>query len=58
MGIEPAKMVVKDGWVICPVCGKGKLIFLRPDSAVLNVDRKCKRCGQMTTVNIDLRLRP
>ena len=47
------KLIVKDGWVICPVCGKGKLLLTRPDTAVRNLPRKCKRCGQETIVNID-----
>lgn len=52
------KMVTKDGWAICPVCGKGKLLKLRPDTAVRNLPVKCKRCGQESIVNIDLRLSP
>ena len=51
-------MVTKDGWAICPVCGKGKLLKLRPDTAVRNLPVKCKRCGQESIVNIDLRLSP
>ena len=47
------KLIVKDGWVICPVCGKGKLLLTRPDTAVRNLPRKCKRCGQETIVNIE-----
>lgn len=46
-------LVIKDGWVICPVCGKGKLLLTRPDTAVRNLPRKCKRCGQETIVNIE-----
>ena len=44
---------MKDGWVICPVCRKGKLLKLLPDIAVRNLPVKCKRCGQETVVNID-----
>lgn len=44
---------MKDGWVICPVCRKGKLLKLLPDTAVRNLPVKCKRCGQETVVNID-----
>ncbi len=47
------KLMVKDGWVICPVCGKGKLLLTRPDTSVRNLPRKCKRCGQETLVNIE-----
>lgn len=47
------KLSIKDGWVICPVCRKGKLLKLLPDTAVRNLPVKCKRCGQETVVNID-----
>ena len=47
------KLVVRDGWVICPVCRKGKLLKLRPDTTAQNLPCKCKRCGQESLVNID-----
>ena len=47
------KLSVKDGWAICPVCGKGKILKLRPDTTTRNLPCKCKRCGQETLVNID-----
>lgn len=47
------KLTVKDGWVICPVCGKGKILKTRPDTFVINLPRKCKRCGFETLVNIE-----
>ncbi len=50
---ETGKLVVKDGWVICPVCGKGKLLKIRPDTTTRNLPCKCKRCGQESLVNID-----
>jgi len=47
------KLSVKDGWVICPVCGKGKLQKILPSTTAKNLPRKCKRCGQETLVNIE-----
>lgn len=47
------KLVIKDGWAMCPVCGKGKLLKLLPESSVRHLPCKCKRCGQETQVNID-----
>ncbi len=50
---KPARLVVKDGWVICPVCGKGKLLKTLPDTTAHHLPSKCKRCGQVTIVNIE-----
>ena len=47
------KLIVMDGWIICPVCGKGKILKVRPDTIARNLPRKCKRCGQETLVNIE-----
>jgi len=43
---------VRDGWAICPKCGKGKLLKLLPDTTVNNLPCKCKRCQQESIVNI------
>lgn len=50
---ESAKMIVKDGWVMCPLCGKGKILKVNPDTTVHNLPRPCKRCGQISIVNIE-----
>lgn len=50
---ESAKMAIKDGWVMCPVCGKGKILKVNPDTTVHNLPRPCKRCGQISIVNIE-----
>lgn len=42
----------KDGWAVCPVCGKGKLLKLLPDTVVHQLPCKCKKCGQESIVNI------
>ena len=47
------KIIVRDGWVICPVCQRGKLLKVRADTTARNLPRKCKRCGQETLVNIE-----
>lgn len=51
--IKSDKLVIKNGWVLCPICGKGKLLKILPESAVKNLPCKCKLCGQETQVNID-----
>lgn len=49
---ESGTISVKDGWVVCPVCGKGKLLKLLPDTMIQRLPCKCKRCGQESIVNI------
>ena len=51
--VRCGKLNTKDGWVICPVCGKGKLLKILPNTTVRNLPRKCKRCGQESIVNIE-----
>lgn len=52
------RLTVKDGKLLCPACGRGVLQYdAGPGMVMLNVPRKCKRCGKTTIVNIDLRLR-
>ena len=50
---ETDKLIIKNGWVFCPICNKGKLLLIRPDTTVRNLSRKCKLCGQETIVNIE-----
>jgi hypothetical protein len=47
------KILVKDGWAICPLCGKGKLLKILPDTSVRNLPCKCKLCRQESIVNIE-----
>lgn len=50
---KPDKLVVKNGWVICPVCGKGKILKVNADTSAHNLPRICKFCKQETLVNIE-----
>ncbi len=47
------KLIVKDGWVLCPVCRKGKVLKVREDTEVKNLEVRCKLCGQKSIVNIE-----
>ncbi len=47
------KLTVKDGWLMCPICGRQKLLRLRPDTVAKALPVYCKRCGQESIVNID-----
>lgn len=43
---------VRDGWAICPKCGKGKLLKILPETSVRSLPCKCKLCRQESIVNI------
>lgn len=46
-------LVIKDGKLICPVCRHGVLLHdVGPETVIVALPRKCKRCGQITVVNI------
>lgn len=46
------KLVVKDGWAKCPVCGR-KLLKTMPGTQVRRLPVKCKHCKQEIVVNIE-----
>lgn len=58
METEPAKMVVKDGWIICPGCRKKKLLRLEPGGSVKRAVAYCDRCRREQKIDIDLSLSP
>lgn len=47
------KLTVKDGWVMCPACGRGKVLKVRVDTVVKNLEVYCKLCRQKSIVNIE-----
>ena len=52
---ERAKLVSKDGWVICPDCHSMRLMRLPPDGRV-NGYGYCRHCKSEKYLNIDLSL--
>lgn len=50
------KLIVKDGWVICPLCGRGKILKIQDNTTAHALPVFCRRCGQESIVNIDQRL--
>ena len=49
------KLVTKEGYVICPVCGTMKLLRLPEDGRVKGF-AYCRHCKQERFLNIDLSL--
>lgn len=46
------KLIVKNGWAMCPVCGR-KFLKVLPSTCALHLPVKCKHCKQETIVNIE-----
>ncbi len=55
---KPAKLVVKDGWLLCPRCHRGKVLKLNPGTRARDLTVFCKVCGKESVVNIDQCLCP
>ena len=51
--LESGKIVIRNGWLMCPVCGKGKVLKLREDTTAYALPVYCRRCGQESIVNIE-----
>ena len=46
------KLIVKDGWLICPGCRK-RLLRVEMDTAAQNLIVYCRNCKRTVTVDID-----
>lgn len=48
------KLVVKDGWVTCPVCKRNhRLIRVEPETEARNLPIFCRDCKSTVILNID-----
>ena len=47
------KLVVKDGYVVCPICRRKTNQFVRPDTVAQNLQLWCRTCKAKLLVNID-----
>ena len=50
-----SKLVTKDGYVLCPDCGKMKLLRMPPDGKV-KAFVHCRHCRAEKFLNIDMSL--
>lgn len=55
---ESDKLVVRNGWLMCPCCGKGKVLKILRNTIARDLPVYCRRCGQESIVNIDESLSP
>lgn len=51
--VKTAKLNAKNGWLLCPRCGRGKVLRLNPDTRARSLTVYCKICGKESIVNID-----
>ena len=50
---ECGKMSTKDGYLLCPICRRQKVLRLLPDTYGQKIPVWCKTCKQESIVNID-----
>lgn len=55
---ECGKLIVRNGWLMCPHCGKMKVLRLDPETTAHALPVYCRRCGKESIVNIDESLSP
>lgn len=46
------KIIARDGWILCPVCGRKKILQISPSTVARELPLYCRRCGATTKVNI------
>ena len=47
------KMRTKDGYLLCPICKRQKVLRILPDTVGKRIPVWCKNCKQESIVNID-----
>lgn len=48
-----AKLRVRDGRAVCPICGRATAVRLRPDTVLRNFPLLCRFCRQESIVNTE-----
>lgn len=49
---EAGRLRTKGNWVLCPVCRRGKLLKLQPETRAKNLAVFCRVCKTETIINI------
>ena len=49
---ETGKLVVKDGWVICPICGNKRWFRIGPETEARGLPVYCRDCKQEIILDI------
>ena len=50
---ECGKLIVKDGWLMCPSCRRRKVLQVRPETSAKNLIVYCRDCRTETMVDIE-----
>lgn len=53
MEARRGKLVVKDGWLVCPNCKQKTNQHIRPDTEARNWELWCRNCKAVFVVNIE-----
>lgn len=54
VNVQSGKMMVKDGWLICPICHRNKRVMkIRPDTTAHRVVAYCRDCKNEIILDID-----
>ena len=46
-------LTVKDGWLLCPACGRSRVLKVHPETRGEAFPVFCKKCGRESLVDID-----
>lgn len=50
--LETCKLIVRNGWVICPVCGNKRLFRIDPETEAKCLPVYCRDCKQEIILDI------
>ncbi|HBF7898009.1 cysteine-rich KTR domain-containing protein [Clostridioides difficile] len=50
--LERRNALLKDKWILCPVCGNKTRLKIRADTELKNFPLFCPKCKQETLINV------